>query len=619
LVLAIWNDRQDSDLILREFLFLLTERNFLTGGDFQQIRVFACQAVLQFPHCNFDTQNTMFKSLSTLIMDPTRTAALLESQQFLSLYVFLFSHAQFMKRAIALIFDAIQASAIDPWRTVTRFLAVQLSSLDSARGWAFLDCFLDSAPASLIAPYFAFLKPEFVRLLCTVRSQALAYKIMQFLTALAEVAPLTGVERMTLVAALRALEGGAPSDACFGALVSLAAGRWLAPPSPAFTVVQPKGLPLVVLLFWESPRLLADVRFLEALCRFAAVNFLRADEGGLDPALLDDIDAHVDAAPSLTALFSVLEAIGAMASSVAVVGRSLSLLCPVSARFRSPALLPAVAALNRIVLARQSQPRGSLALSGESPSVEIDGVPAELLWHGLTSTLRLRVDDGARESTATLLTPFARDAAVVALDLGCGFLASPTPGCTRSTCRSPPATGRSSRSRCAARITARSRPPRSSTAASATASSAGPVIWAGGLRGAARSGGELIDSGPRLQSPPPHSAPRLGETLRSLSVTLPRLLPPSRSPRHGRRDDHPVLQDVGLFPVFASLGALLRMCCVHRGLFHLHARLPRKGTTKRAPSSSRRSRQAPSTRAMNSQCFPLCSSRCAAPTPSAHS
>ena len=226
-------------------------------------------------------------------------------------------------------------------------------------------------------------------------AMSLVLEILMFLTATATQHTITSPEISSLETVIVGLFKE-PSPALFAKIIQLIAGQPLPSMHPSFMIRQPKVLRLLVGVFLGSPMLNDSITFIAKLCQSSVKNREEAHRGEFDSYLIDllnkwrnDSSFPIKTVASVISLFMM---IANTVSSVAVVQKFMSLLCPIDGKFFPVYSKLIVKSLSSLTSSAPRKPLCAMPYIQQS-GFDFENLRADCFTEGITLTFWLNLND----------------------------------------------------------------------------------------------------------------------------------------------------------------------------------------------------------------------------------
>ncbi|OHS97641.1 hypothetical protein TRFO_09350 [Tritrichomonas foetus] len=171
-------------------------------------------------------------------------------------------------------------------------------------------------------------------------------------------------------------------------LAQVIAGKNMAVCIPAFEIKQSKLLCSFLRIFMETEYILVVIEFITKLCMYSTDNCIKCHESEVDILILEKIDQwrHSDELADdvkVEAFLNLFTRIASIVSSVIVVRRFFSMLCPIETRYLSSIHQNILNALNTIFITSKKFPQGALPLLPDN-SLKLTNIPSKCLLLGIS-------------------------------------------------------------------------------------------------------------------------------------------------------------------------------------------------------------------------------------------
>lgn len=172
-------------------------------------------------------------------------------------------------------------------------------------------------------------------------------------------------------------------------LIQIIAGQGLSVTLPNFIIRQPQLLCSYLRIFFNSDSFYESFDFISKLCSFSSENCIKCHEGGVDIFIIDTIDKwRVEQSSDIYLekikhILPIFVQIASVVSSVSVVQRYISLLCPIETKYLTPYHELIIDSFNSILMNSKTIPAASYPLLPDH-SLEIKGIPLQSSPNGFS-------------------------------------------------------------------------------------------------------------------------------------------------------------------------------------------------------------------------------------------
>lgn len=226
-------------------------------------------------------------------------------------------------------------------------------------------------------------------------SKALVLGVLSFLTSGEMMHSISSAEILSLELVIVDLFAE-PSPTLFSKIIQLIAGQSLASMHPSFTIRRPKVLRLLIGVFMKSAMLVDAISFIAQLCQSSLKNREEAHRGEFDLYLLDLIDSwRNDSSVSPKTFGSVVSLfmrIAGTVSSVAVVQKFISLLCPIDGKYFPFFDSVIMKSLSSLTISTAKRPVCAVPHNNQA-GTDFENLHVDPLKDGMTMTFWINVNE----------------------------------------------------------------------------------------------------------------------------------------------------------------------------------------------------------------------------------
>ena len=226
-------------------------------------------------------------------------------------------------------------------------------------------------------------------------SKQLVLEILTFMTSSAEHHSISSPEISSLETVIVELFHE-PSPALFAKIIQLVAGQSLPSMHPSFTIRQPKVLRLLVGVFLGSAMLNDSIAFIARLCQASITNREEAHRGEFDSYLIDLLNIWRNDASfpikTIASVISLFMMIANTVSSVAVVQKFMSLLCPIDGKYFPAYDKLIMKSLCSLTLSAPKKPVCAMPYVSQS-GFDFENLRADAFNDGITLSFWLNLND----------------------------------------------------------------------------------------------------------------------------------------------------------------------------------------------------------------------------------
>ncbi|OHT13798.1 hypothetical protein TRFO_16026 [Tritrichomonas foetus] len=213
------------------------------------------------------------------------------------------------------------------------------------------------------------------------KSENILMELITFLAATSHECTLKADELSLIESAILHLSNTRPKNQIMDKLVQVIAGKQMSVLLPNFEIQQSKILCSFIRIFINSNYIYKALNIIYELCLFSSSNCIKCHEGELDILIIDYIrkwkieekfEINIDT-KKVDHFLNLFVKIASVVSSVSVVQRFFSLLCPIDLNLLSSIHESILLALNNILLASKSIPSATLPMTPLC-SLQIHGI-----------------------------------------------------------------------------------------------------------------------------------------------------------------------------------------------------------------------------------------------------